>query len=52
MKTSAARSKELVAEFDKDGNGRLDFGEFFQVLRSLRSHPVLKELWEKYTKVS
>jgi Ca2+-binding EF-hand superfamily protein len=49
MKTSAERAKSLLAEFDKDSNGRLDFGEFLQVLRRLRSHKSLVELYQKYT---
>lgn len=50
MKTSAERSKQLIAEFDKDGNDRLDFGEFFLVLRRLRSHKALADLYAKSTK--
>ena len=50
MKTTTERSKQLISLFDKDGNDRLDFGEFFQVLRYLRSHKTLVELFAKYTK--
>jgi Ca2+-binding EF-hand superfamily protein len=48
MKTSAAQAKRLVTQFDTDGNGRLDFSEFLQAMRQLRSHPTLVALFMKY----
>ncbi len=48
MKTTAAQAKKLIAEFDTDSNDRLDFAEFVQAMRKLRSHKELVALFEKY----
>ena len=48
MKCSWKDAKNIVKSFDFDGDGRLDFAEFVQVMRALRAHGVVKELFEKY----
>lgn len=50
MYVTADQVKKIIAEFDVDGDARLNFGEFLTVMRKLRSHQILSELFKKYAK--
>lgn len=42
--------KAKIAEFDENGDERLDFTEFVHLMRTLRSHSVLEEMFKKHAK--
>ena len=48
MKIRSKEVKKIIADFDTDGDRRLNFEEFITVMRRLRSHDALRELFIKY----